>query len=441
MQGLMPFSLTLMCGPRQASSPCSHRGDGMESSGRASDIEWIEVLDGYEPRWTRDPSLSAITSLARKRLCLTPSARCDVAFFSQGGFNKLYSIDTGSGSYMMRVALPVEPAQKTLSEVATLALVRERCTSLVPSVVAFDAQQHGISNELEFEWILMDRIPGVVLENAWKTMTWAEKEELVKQVAAVLAKLLRQQFAGIGNLYSKSTESALPEEVAVGPIVSMTFFWHNRRTYDVPRGPFRSSYDWLDARLRLVLEDSKRTLETSRDEDEIEDAEDARALAERLIRLLPRVFPPDEGMEVTALCHDDLSWHNILVANGKLSGIVDWECVSLLPIWKVCQYPSFLQGKTCTERPVPPEGDEEDDLYKDRMREWEATRLRRIFDAEMERLELEWGEVLRRSTSKVDFELAVQCCDDAFSMKLLRRWLDYAENMKESWSLRERMLQ
>jgi hypothetical protein len=33
----------------------------------------------------------------------------------------------------------------------------------------------------------------------------------------------------------------------MGRIVSMTFFWDKRYDLNVPRGPFRSSYDWLNA--------------------------------------------------------------------------------------------------------------------------------------------------------------------------------------------------
>ena len=45
------------------------------------------------------------------------------------------------------------------------------------------------------------------------------------------------------------------------------------------------------------------------------------------------------------LYYDDLSWHNVLVDSaGCLSGIVDRECVSTMPLRKTCQLPHFLVG-------------------------------------------------------------------------------------------------
>jgi aminoglycoside phosphotransferase (APT) family kinase protein len=53
--------------------------------------------------------------------------------------------------------LPVTPKVKTLSEVATLAYVREKTSIPVPKVVAYDAD---LTNELGFEYIRMERVDG-----------------------------------------------------------------------------------------------------------------------------------------------------------------------------------------------------------------------------------------------------------------------------------------
>ena len=53
----------------------------------------------------------------------------------------------------MRASLPVDHRFKTLVEAATLDLVRMYTSIPVPKVIAFDASN---TNELGFEWILMD---------------------------------------------------------------------------------------------------------------------------------------------------------------------------------------------------------------------------------------------------------------------------------------------
>lgn len=51
---------------------------------------------------------------------------------------------------------------------------------------------------------------------------------------------------------------------------------------------------------------------------------------QRLINLLPKVFPEDQPEEY--MLHQDLSFSNMLVdADHNLSGIIDWECVHTVP--------------------------------------------------------------------------------------------------------------
>jgi Ser/Thr protein kinase RdoA (MazF antagonist) len=54
--------------------------------------------------------------------------------------------------------------------------------------------------------------------------------------------------------------------------------------------------------------------------------------------------------EPSILFHGDLSMQNILVDDdGKIIGIVDWECVSALALWKACQLPELLEDRDRNE--------------------------------------------------------------------------------------------
>jgi Ser/Thr protein kinase RdoA (MazF antagonist) len=76
-------------------------------------------------------------------------------------------------------------------------------------------------------------------------------------------------------------------------------------------------------------------------------------MAERLLKLLPSIFPSNTNTpELSTLFHGDLSMRNILIDDdGKITGIIDWECVSALPLWRASKPPGFLQGKERNEDP------------------------------------------------------------------------------------------
>lgn len=387
-----------------------------------AEITWQHGLWESKPLWPSEPSIAHLEQIAREHLRLAADEPCSIAFFAEGAFNKLYDVVApGRAPCLVRVTLPVDPRRKTLSEVATVEFVRTRCArlrALVPRVLAYDADARP------YEWMITEKLPGAVLDARWTAMSLDAKEALVRGVVACLAQLFDHTLRGIGNLYPDEGES-------VGRIVSMAFFWDQRaKQQDVARGPFRSSADWLAARLALVVNEAAQTLATSADEDDLDEAEKTLALARRLVTLLPAVFPPSEELEpeVTVIHHDDLSFHNLLVDNsGQLTGIVDWECVSALPLWYACQLPSFLHGRPRNEQPGVADYHIEEHgraLYDEHLREWEQTRLRRVFRAEMARVCPAWMQEHRAGRVRADFELAVACCDSELARRTVCRWVD-----------------
>lgn len=410
-------------------------------------LKWEATLFGLEPRWIVEPNISGVEDLARQYLKVKEGSPCTVSFHAQGGFNKLYRVDADSTA-VMRVALPVDPYRKTASEVATMNFVREKTTAPVPSVLAHDSSR---KNPLRFEWILMDYMPGRALQQAWRKLPLTRMEALVRELAIYQSQLLRERFHAIGNLYQGRNGS-----FTIGAIVSMGFFWGQRSSSaKTPRGPFKNSHDWLSARLSLVHEDQDRILETCEDEDEIEDAERTKRIADRLVKILSRIFPADEEEE-TVIFHDDINRSNILVADSgdAVSAILDWECVSAFPLWRAYSFPSFLEGRI---REVEPErcdypldsADEDQDqegldnegantLYWEHLEDYQRGQLRRVFLEEMSRLSPGWEQHHQQGALKRDLELAVLHCDGELTMKRVEQWLDsYTETEGAPHSLEE----
>ncbi|KAI1788571.1 hypothetical protein LXA43DRAFT_847956, partial [Ganoderma leucocontextum] len=162
------------------------------------------------------------------------------------------------------------------------------------------------------------------------------------------------------------------------------------------------------------------------------------ALTECLVRLLSRVFPRDAPPERIVIFHDDLSSQNIFVdASGTLTGLINWKCVSALPLWRACaRCPGSSLGDTApTQRPNPETYGRADSdeggrpanaLYFEHLLElWEQTQLRAVFLDEMERPQPQWVGVNRAGVLRNAFYTAMMHCDDELRFRRrMRQWVD-----------------
>jgi hypothetical protein len=344
-------------------------------------------------------------------------------------FNKLYTLKLAKPekSYVMGVSLPVHPHLKTESEAATLEWLKRETSIPVPRVIAMCSDSN---NELGFEWMLIEHMPGTVLAEAWGSLSWTEKESVTMQIAACIAELNARKFKGIGSLFvcnPRVTANSPERQFEPGALISMEMFWGTRIKQDIFRGPFKSK-DWLEARLYINIRDFEK-LENESDDEEIEDLEGAIALAEDLQKSLPQFFQHEsiDEVETTSLFHDDLNMSNILVHEGELSAILDWECSSALPSWISHSIPRFLYApiRRHFDRKNYAEDAESEpgSLLPGHRLEFEQTLLRDVFKAEMERLQPGWNATYEQSSIKADFDQAVGLCHDMFR-DAARNWLD-----------------
>ncbi|KAK7711997.1 hypothetical protein SLS64_005268 [Diaporthe eres] len=284
-------------------------------------------------------------------------------------------------------------------------------------------------------------------------MSMEKKSAIAKRVAEFQVQLSCHDlpcslFRKIGTLDLENGQqnAETPTRVTPRKLISHEFFMGNRVKYDVPRGPFRSSYDWLSSEIRLIILEQTAVLENAEDDDDREDAEEILGSAQGLLLLLPKVFPEDQEDDVaTALYHDDLSLHNILVnEQGEITAVVDWECVSAMPMWMATKIPKFLDGERREEEPirdiyadeVPTESAEtrkegyiddldnegKNQLYWIHLMEYETTKLRAVYEASLRQLWPDWP--LEENHLKVDFFEAVLQCSSGIFVKKVDRWVD-----------------
>lgn len=406
-------------------------------------LKWAPGIFYPIPEWTREPHIDTIKSLSRQHLHLDDETEIEVSFLDDGTFNKSYTVAPADGirTYIFRVSLPVEPFYKTESEVATLSYIRSHTLIPVPRVLAFDA---SFDNELGFEWILMEKVKGVSLDGLWAGLPETTKVSVVKEVAGYICQMREQyQFTAIGNLYHRKAlkkagfgdkfvriDGDRDAVFAIGPLVSTFFFLGRRIRLPRDRGPFHSDRDYMKAHMQIEIDDMDLLLKSQHSEDtegniattENEDnaAEYDDDLAENapkikkscsdLLSLLPKIFPESRPPKQTPSCtpkvtnkttalpkkggythhhhrfvlhHEDFSLSNILVdpKTHRITGIVDWECVSITPCWEEHDsYPKFIMGPAVDKKPIIGDEDKEDELLVERMQDWERMQLRVVFD-------------------------------------------------------------
>lgn len=407
------------------------------------------------PRWEFEPSHEAIKTVCCQQLKVDNKSDCTISFYAAGAFNKLYLIDIkGRDKLLIRISLPVDPGHKTLGEVATLRFLSARTNIPVPEVIAFE---NSSNNAIGFEWMIMQLVPGTSAYHQWRKLPMTKKTALVNRIAEYQATLLDDSnrgdnFRGIGTLKLSETNNQEVTSKTFEPaqMVSRWFFWGDHFDYDIPRGPFRSSHDWLSAHLNIIIREQTQALESTEDEDDKDEAQDILETAERLLSLLPKIFPSLQNpAEHSFLWHGDLSLSNILMNDdGDITTLIDWECVSVMPFWAALRAPKFLSREGAREEePIrdgyadedPEEqqvGSFEDDLdnegkdslYWIHLMEYETTQLRKVFDERMRELRPGWDMQVAENALKNDFLDAVYRCDWVFACGGIDTWIDAVES-------------
>ncbi|KAM0354878.1 hypothetical protein ACHAPU_000714 [Fusarium lateritium] len=396
-------------------------------------LYWDDSFLDLIPRWEYDPDLDKIRAVCEETL----QAECSVSFLTAGAFNRIYTVKVSEDtSYVMRISLSVDPRHKTAGEVATLNWLGRQSIIPVPKVIAFD---NTSNNKIGFDWILMEKISGSTAYSRWRKTSMEDKKNMVEKLAGYHAHLMNtSNFRTIGTL--KVTNS----QPVPGRISSIMFFLGSHFDYDIPRGPFSSSHDWLHSYISIIFQDQIENINEAEDEEDTKYAQFNDRVARKLLALLPKIFPPIQNPpERTVLWHQDLQLSNIMVdEKNSITGIIDWECVSALPYWVTTELPKFLMGRVREEEPQRDEyGDEEpedelhlyrDDLdnegvtgiYWEHLMEYEKTQLRKVYSHHVSQQYPRWDKLVADSTLKSDFLGAVSRCATGVYLKGVERWID-----------------
>jgi aminoglycoside phosphotransferase (APT) family kinase protein len=140
-------------------------------------------------------------------------------------------------------------------------------------------------------FLLMERMKGQTLRAAWTTLSLPQKNNIADQVATAIQQLRRLQ-------------SPIIQSLDGGPVYSGWLFLNGSKT---PYGPFLSDTD-----LRSSLVGALKSLPP----------EAVSRFQDRVPECTPYTFT-----------HGDLNCENIIVEDGQLVGILDWEYAGYFPVW------------------------------------------------------------------------------------------------------------
>jgi len=148
-------------------------------------------------------------------------------------------------------------------------------------------------------WFVMEYIPSETWASAWKNMTVEEREGATDQMKEYINELSqlhhafnRDQYVGALD-YERCWDLRISSSRTFGPFPDIESFYHH-----------------LLGKVKMVAGESK-----------------AMALFQGLASLKPPHSPP------VVFSHSDLTARNILINNGKICGIIDWEQSGWWPYW------------------------------------------------------------------------------------------------------------
>lgn len=283
-------------------------------------LEWRPNHGQMLPFWSYEPCLTAIENVCRRQLYIPSDRPCLVSLHApaqEDGLCRYYRVEYANTVAMMKVLLPVDPRVKTYGEVITLNWLRGNTSVPVPRVIAFD---HNNKNEIGFEWILMDFMPGTPVSLKWRGMSMEQKVAFTERVAEIQAELFRygdpdKAFKGVGTLFMISSQDR-HSSVGIRPDEHSSYmsFTRHRLLYGLRRGPYRHSYAWLKTQLNLIALEQANLLRNAELENRHVHSHKLSVVL-RLVNLLPMIFPPETepGAEPTVLNNAWLSLKSFLV--------------------------------------------------------------------------------------------------------------------------------
>ncbi|KAI9702990.1 MAG: hypothetical protein M1836_008204 [Candelina mexicana] len=327
-----------------------------------------------------------VPALARVAAEAVGSQSCvHIKKYPDGMYNKALLLTMNDGSQVVaKIPNPNagQPHFTIASEVATMDFVRNILGTPAPKVYAWSSRTH--ENKVGAEYIIMEKVPGVPLDDVWRTMGIEDRFKIVKTIASYQKAWTSTIFNQYGSLYySKDLDTSTSgplytdshgdtitnTKFSVGPSTGREFNDDGRAAVKFDRGPWKSLVDYqvaIGRRESICIRELSRlpkspitvlgtgTYQPTREKK-------LKAL-EYYLSMIKYLIPTDQSIHAPCLWHGDLHVENILVNpenHTEIVGIIDWQSTELAPLFGHARPPGFLDHSgppaVGLERPRLPE--------------------------------------------------------------------------------------
>eukprot|EP00698_Gefionella_okellyi_P000646 TRINITY_DN1056_c0_g1_i3.p1 TRINITY_DN1056_c0_g1~~TRINITY_DN1056_c0_g1_i3.p1 ORF type:complete len:402 (-),score=73.96 TRINITY_DN1056_c0_g1_i3:4144-5349(-) len=232
---------------------------------------------------------------------------------SEGVINEIFFVTATNAEddvveLVLRIANPhtFSKRRKTCSEVAVMNYVRSKTNLPVPRVLSYAADSS--SSILGCEYILMEKLPGVLLKTHKQQLSKPEKQLFWSAIVDIMAELHRLHEPHWDRIGSFDENMNVTTLLGDRP----------------PLGPFASLGDQCLQTLDWVLQELGRAPHLA----VYQDAVSAALCTFRDTVLVPmRNSELEQPPAALILCHRDLHAGNILIDReaGTITGLLDWE--------------------------------------------------------------------------------------------------------------------
>ncbi len=206
-----------------------------------------------------------------------------------------------------------------LSEIATMALIKNNTTIPIPRVFDFEA---SADQDFGYPYTLMERLPGRHVSNGLaRSIPRQYHAKVAKQLANVFSELQNLTFSRIGRILCGDNADGPPEVIPMawhcspGPLETSLEYFYNQReaeNREIMKTHSDADPEWLTA--CWVLKSA-----------------------------LPYMIIEDRVRGPFPLCHLDLHYGNILFdIDYNLTGIIDWSNAQAAPLEQLSVCPEFV---------------------------------------------------------------------------------------------------
>ncbi|EEP81758.1 hypothetical protein UREG_06623 [Uncinocarpus reesii 1704] len=336
--------------------------------------------------------------------CVNAASCTRMIKLTEGAYNKAFLLTIDNGVQVVaRIPNPfIHPRVATASEVATLDFLRNELDIPVPRVLAWSSDKN---QDVEAEYIIMEKAPGTELAKCWPSMDIADKFRIATQLAELQKRFSSVDFGHYGSLYyrGESQRHDIPgfsNKFCIGPAAAPQFWDAERKQTGEYKGPSyrlsrlgsspvsfmkdiaRREMSWLSqfARPRQMSDPLRQSATQESPECHLQ-------LLQKYLKIIPQVIPLDNNLRRATIWHPDLHSGNIFIENNTIVCIIDWQGCMSLPLFLTCKIPKFLRFNGPLLINIPPTAGLSTQEKADILLRYQLTQLQRFYIARFDDLD------------------------------------------------------